>query len=173
MDDRSWSVDGLLLAPGATLPLALTDSVTYHFAITSATGLTHYVTASLSRRRFVFHRHGARRRRGRGCWIRRRYARRATGWWLQWIDVQAAARPEWRAAERDKAQRGGLRRERRRVRGIRGGRARVGGRRRIARRACAGGVPQRSRSLGARDRHRVAQRGRDRARRVGGGRDRV
>src|SRR6185312_15434056 len=103
MDDRSWSVDGLLLAPGATLPLALTDSVTYHFAITSATGLTHYVTASLSRRRFVFHRHGARRRRGRGCWIRRRYARRATGWWLQWIDVQAAARPEWRAAERDEA----------------------------------------------------------------------
>src|SRR6185437_11126434 len=128
MDDRSWSVDGLLLAPGATLPLALTDSVTYHFAITSATGLTHYVTASLSRRRFVFHRHGARRRRGRGCRIRRRYARRAARWRLQWIDVQTAARTERCRTGDGEAQRGGLRRERRRVRGIRGGRARVGGR---------------------------------------------
>src|SRR6185437_16307163 len=113
MDDRSWSVDGLLLAPGAALPLALSDSVTYHFAITSATGLTHYVTASLSRRRFVFHRHGARRRRGRSRRFCGRYARRATRWRLQWIDIEAAAPAEQCDARSDEAQRGRIRRGRR------------------------------------------------------------
>src|SRR5262245_59771213 len=119
---KPHALDDLLFARRATTTLALRESVTYPTPKTSATRFTRYVTLPLSRRRVVAYRCHARRALWCRSGLRRRLAGGAARGRTYWFEVYPRAR--WRC-RRSRAARGRSRRGRRRVRGHRGGRARV------------------------------------------------